>query len=75
MIGLWSELSAVSVLQLAVVARLALAIVMSGELSVQFEAALVGSSPLRTTHVLLSCVSASSWPLVSSARAERQVLW
>ena len=34
MIGLWSELSAVSVLQLAVVARLALAIVMSGELSV-----------------------------------------
>ena len=37
MIGLWSELSAVSVLQLVVVARLALAIVMSGELSVPFE--------------------------------------
>ena len=50
MTGLWSELSAVSVLQLAVVARLALVIVMSGELSVPFEAALVGSSPLRTTH-------------------------
>ena len=75
MIGLWSELSAVSVFQLAVVARLALAIVMSGELSVPFEEALVGSSPLRTTHVLQSSVSASSWPLASSARAERQVLW